>query len=241
MGTHGKRPRTRLLRLAMNGTIGALLIVAGSEAGVVRATATTPKWSVTSSPNRYATPDNSLRGVSCASTHACTAVGKYFNPRTDSFQTLIESRSGSAWAIVPSPNGGTSTNELHGVSCASPSSCTAVGYFLDVNFNRATLIESWSGTAWAIVPSPAPAGWSTLDSVSCVSASSCIAVGSVQNSAVQTLVESWNGSGWSIVPSPNNGTGGSALGAVSCVSSTSCTAVGWSWAGGGPYQTLVES
>ena len=146
----------------------------------------------------------------------------------------------AGWSVVPSANlgPGSSANVLQGVSCASASSCTAVGYYWDNSGVYKTLVESWNGTSWSVVPSPSPGRASSSDElqgVSCASASSCTAVG---YSGYKTLVESWNGTRWSVVPSPNErpASSANALQGVSCASASSCTAVGYSG-----YRTLVES
>ena len=108
-----------------------------------------------------------------------------------------------------------------------------------------TLVESWNGSTWSIIPSPnGPKGSVIISSylfgVSCVSATDCTAVG---DSGAQTLVESWNGSTWSIIASPNTSSGDidNLLG-VSCVSATDCTAVGYAEnISASPIQTLIES
>jgi hypothetical protein len=92
-----------------------------------------------------------------------------------------------------------------------------------------TLIESWNGTSWSIVPNPTVmSGY--LDGVSCVSATACIVAGYDygRSGVPRTLIESWNGASWSIMPSPGGGTGfsGRFLNGVSCISATACTAAG---------------
>jgi len=132
-------------------------------------------------------------------------------------------------SIVPSPNANAINNVLSGVSCASASDCTAVGWHVHTTKGPSrTLIESWNGTTWSIVPSRNPRSISSLNDVSCVSASDCTAVGSDTGAGIasKTLVESWNGTTWTIVPSPNPGPATSGLGSVSCTSATACTAVG---------------
>ncbi len=194
-------------------------------------------WSIIPSPDN-GTYDQGLRGVSCVSGSSCMAVGLY-NTSPEVTQTLIESWDGTSWSIVPSPDNGRYSNLLSGVSCQPTNQCVAVGYS-DTSLNEGqTLVESWNGTSWSIVPSPNDGAYDQgLSAVSCVSGSSCTAVGDYDNqsaSAYQTLVESWNGTRWSIVPSPNNGTGDNGLGGVTCHSTRSCKAVG-------SYgQTLVES
>ena len=63
------------------------------------------------------------------------------------------------------------------VSCASSRSCMAVGSYIDLGMT--TLVESWNGTKWSIVPSPSnpDSHLAFLNGVSCTSSTSCIAVG----------------------------------------------------------------
>jgi hypothetical protein len=110
-----------------------------------------------------------------------------------------------------------------------------------------TLIESWNGVAWSVVPSPDPgtpgSSSNDLEAVSCTSVTSCVAVGGYGNpsSVPQTLVESWNGTAWSVVTSPNPGGSFSGLDGVSCSSATNCVAVGFHGNSLSVPQTLAES
>ena len=130
------------------------------------------------------------------------------------------------------------------VSCVSASACTAVGDDGQGPF-RKTLVESWNGTRWSVVPSPNPAkSHNYLFAVSCVSASACTATGTHGNRDPfrGALVESWNGTTWSVVPSPVKGTAQNQLQGVSCVSATACTAAGhYLNSGPGFPKTLIES
>ena len=195
-------------------------------------------WSIVSSPNTSATQNNDLFGVACVSASDCWAVGDYSNDNSIP-RTLIEHWDGTSWAIVSSPNTGTTDrNFLTGVTCASASECWAVGYYY--NGNIQTLIERWDGTSWAIVSSPNPAPNSYLNDVTCVSASDCWAVGPYYNgSAYQTLIERWDGTSWAIVSSPNPGENNYLKG-VTCVSASECWAVGFYYTGILPVQTLIE-
>jgi hypothetical protein len=179
------------------------------------------------------------------STTSCMAVGFSFNGHlTFALRaTLTESWNGSTWTIVPSPNNGIGDNQLNSVSCVSPTSCIAVGYWTnnDNNGSSRPLIESWDGSTWTKVTNPLPtSNNSQLTGVSCVSATSCQAVGWYFDGVRQTLIESWNGSTWTIVASPNVGIKSNQLTGVSCVSATSCQAVGYRY-NGGVARTLVES
>jgi hypothetical protein len=124
---------------------------------------------------------------------ACTAAGIFTNA-TGGDETLIESWNGATWSIVPSVNQPAASNSLFGVSCVSASACTGVGNYAKTPAGTAkTLIESWNGTKWSIVPSPnKPATNNVLNAVSCLPATGCDAVGSFGFG--KTLVESSNGS-----------------------------------------------
>ena len=189
---------------------------------------------------------NTLIGVSCTSTTDCVAVGSINGDFGQSF-TLVESWNGITWSVVPSPSPSPSPlgrySALRSVSCTGPTNCTAVGYTGDGSGSFQTLIESWNGSAWSIVPSPNPMSASELDAVSCTGSASCVAVGTDGDGTAQlTLVESWNGTAWSVVSSPSPTSVGSSLRGVSCISSTSCVAVGsYSFDSAHPQQTLIES
>jgi len=138
------------------------------------------------------------------------------------------------WSSVATNSGGHKVidNFLYSVSCVSIDSCVAAGWRGTLHFT-ATLIESWNGATWSVVPSPNDTTNDAFEAVSCVSSTFCMAVGSTRR---HSLVESWNGSRWSIVASP--GKNHSVLDAVSCVSTNFCTAAGYR---GQPESSLIES
>ncbi len=115
-----------------------------------------------------------------------------------------------------------------GVSCATGSSCTAVGTAVA----NTTLAESWAGTKWTIEPTPAPdkSTSSNLTSVSCTAATACLAVGSYYSSLGSgwlPLAELWNGSSWTIRPPPTPSDGSNdILSYVQCATVKACMAVG---------------
>lgn len=169
----------------------------------------------------------SLVATSCADATNCFGVGHYTTPG-GTIGTLIERPSGTAWAVVASPNPAGVESDLQGVSCASATDCFGVGRTRVYNGNFRTLIEHWNGTAWSITPSPNNTTQrNELRSVSCVSATSCFAVGLYGGGVPKTLVLHWNGTAWAVVTSPNkSGSGDNELSGVSCASATSCMAVG---------------
>ena len=209
-------------------------------------------WSIVPSPNEGA-HSNFLDNLSCTSTTWCVAAG-YFHNGNGVDQTLVESWDGSTWSIVPTPNVGTGSNTLLGVSCTSTSACTAAGYSVPTSpvipggIHAVTLVESWDGSSWSVVPSPNEGTNSNnFFDVSCVSPTSCVAVGSQyqgkkKKRVSHTLIESWDGTSWSVVASPNYGSTRAInlLLGVSCVASGSCTAVGYHNINTRTY-TLIEA
>jgi hypothetical protein len=153
-------------------------------------------WKVQPTPAPTGATATRLTGISCAQVSACTAVGWYTNGVGDA-ESLAESWNGTTWTIepVPTPNG-SSSSKLNGVSCPSPTACTAVGAA-----GPNVLVEIWNGSTWAIQQAAIPYGAtsSSLNGVSCPIASSssaCTVVGTFTDDAGQhTLAESTSTSG----------------------------------------------
>ena len=169
-------------------------------------------WKIVGVPSPSGGAIADLDAVSCPSASECFAVG---NAETDTATTftdtsLIERWNGTAWSIVPSPNptGANHNVQLSGVSCASTTSCFAVGNATDDGdffFTAKTLVEQWNGTTWSIVASPNPAGAldSELNGVSCTSSTSCFAAGDEGGIfSAGALIEQWDGTSWTISPNP---------------------------------------
>jgi hypothetical protein len=161
-------------------------------------------------------------------------------------QVLAEEWNGLAWSLTAPTEPSGSQALLQGVSCASASACIAVGsLFTSSSGSKQSLAESWDGTTWTVLPTPAPAGatLSQLLGVSCTSSSACIAVGSFSSTnGTATLAESWNGSAWIIEATPNPASAKFALLAgVSCTAGSACTAVGTSGLTSPQETTLAEA
>jgi hypothetical protein len=129
---------------------------------------------------------------------------------------------------------------LNGVSCTSPTACTAIGERHSASGIVHTLAERWDGRTWGIQATPNPSGiqFASLAGVSCTSPSACLATG---GSDLGTLAERWNGTRWSIQPTPNPPGGGNILlTSVACPASSACTAFGFDETGSGQHLTLAE-
>ena len=167
-------------------------------------------------------------GVSCSSATSCTAVGGYGPKSQPGALPFVARWNGTAWTAhtTPMPAGATG-GFLTGVSCTSPSRCTAIGGYDNADGTAVPpFAVRWNGTTWTVQAVNAPDGGS-LDAVSCTSGTSCTAVGSLSNTG---LAEHWNGTNWTVQPTPvpKHGTATFAilLGA-SCLSASYCTAVGY--------------
>jgi hypothetical protein len=156
-----------------------------------------------------------------------------------SSHTLVEHWNGTAWSSQSSPNGGTSANDLTGVSCVSATNCWAVGWYFDAAQSLArNLIEHWDGGAWSVATNLAGSDNSpqqndnALFGVTCLSASYCWAVGNYQQSGqpLRTLIDQYDGTSWSLVSgTPNNAIGNATnnvLRGVGCADTGHCAAVG---------------
>ena len=217
-------------------------------------------WSLQSTPNPSGALVSEFSGapfaggthVSCSSSTACTGVG-FYTTSLGIPSTLAERWNGSEWSVQTTPNAsGATESYLHGVSCPSSTSCTAVGHYKNSSGKNVTLAEHWNGTEWTIQTTPNPSGKEEafLEDVSCSSSTACIAVGLSQdsgNSQGAALSERWNGTEWSIQAMPNpeaehplEETVVTEIRGMSCSSSTACTAVGWFHESAKGYKTLAE-
>jgi len=147
-------------------SIGALVTLAERWDGT--------RWSLVPSPN-LGRSNNELVAVSCASAAACMAVGF---TQGGPGGTLAESWNGTRWSVVRTPSLAGTGSDLNGVSCVSADACTAVGAVSPNGTALSTVIESWNGTRWSVVPTPNPGVTAhALNGVSCPSLGACMAAG----------------------------------------------------------------
>ena len=221
---------------------GQILLMLVVTVGMTPAVALGAGWVIRPNPSPPRDQVSQLSGVSCVSADACIAVGGYVDSRSHEDRPLTERWDGTSWVIQPSPEPSDALRtlgygtSLSGVSCLSPSACTAVGSYLARVGHYVSLAERWDGTSWVVQPTPNPPGafFTGLSAVSCASASACTAVGVYTDSAGNSvpLAERWDGTSWVIEPTPNppgahpreDSTG---LSGVSCVSAGACTGVGF--------------
>jgi hypothetical protein len=191
-------------------------------------------WHLQTSPGK-----GPLAAVSCVSTSFCEAVGA--REGTSGTVPLAETWNGTAWRTqtLPAP-AGASLSSATGVSCASASSCEAVG-----SYNESTAFAArWNGSSWTLQTVPTPAGDSgtILEGVSCPAANTCEATGYQAGSTSSgPLAEVWNGTAWAAQATPlPTGASFGLLAGVSCTSAGGCTAAGYYDNAQGTELTLAE-
>jgi Putative Ig domain len=194
------------------------------------------KWAVVPSP-AASTENYRLVAVTAVSADDVWAVGTAQDTSGD-FQTLTEHWDGTAWSIIPSPNGTGFESELNSAAAVSSTDVWAVG-----DSGSGTLAEQWNGSSWTVVPSPSPGPLSnSLNGLAVVSAADIWAAGeSVNDSGIpSTLIEQWDGTSWTTVTSPSPGSAADLSGASADPVSGQAWAVGNFRAASGAQQTLTE-
>ncbi len=160
----------------------------------------------------------------------CMAVGYYRTGENAVAKSFAEKWTGASWSLLTTANAsGSGSTELNGVSCTSPTACTAVGGYSTTGTNtNLPYAEQWNGSSWTahIPPNQSGSSFTNLAAVSCVTVGSCEAVGQT-GSGSGPFAEGWNGSSWAIQPTPSLTNAFGALNAVSCTTGPTCAAVGY--------------
>jgi subtilisin family serine protease len=148
-------------------------------------------WSLQTLTDPAGAAQSTLLDVSCTkSPSVCTAVGGWKNSGGEQFTLAYRFTGGSTWTLQNTPNPSGATESLfQDVSCATETSCTAVGSSVSGGSTK-TLAEKWNGTSWSIQGTPNPSGstFSSLFGVSCQS-TTCMGVGwSTDGSGVDTTL-----------------------------------------------------
>src|SRR4051794_38899247 len=104
------------------------------------------------------------------------ATSVAFGPRS----AYANTASGGSWTTVATQEPSDYVaGELYDMSCASATSCHAIGVYTDVNGDGHLLIEGYDGTSWKVESHADPAGYGGyyLSDITCLSTTFCVAVG----------------------------------------------------------------
>jgi hypothetical protein len=202
-------------------------------------TVSASNWQFTPSQDPAVHNGLGARGVSCATSTFCMAVGYYLVGANG--YPLIQQWNGSNWTTKTLSVSPQFNFSLDGVSCVSATFCEAVGYTQTSGSSpELPLAMVWNGSSWSTQAVPLPSGQTggQLSSVSCLSATWCLAVGdstpaanSQQGQAGSVM---WNGSQWTNVATAPNPVGpGISPNLYTYFSSVACTSPSWCLAVGG--------
>ncbi|HEY1917582.1 MAG TPA: hypothetical protein VGH27_18590 [Streptosporangiaceae bacterium] len=149
-------------------------------------------WTLMSAPlPAAAIKGGALDAISCPSVADCTAAGLYWPANTLDSYNLAEHWNGSTWVVQSTPSPGTThelADVLTGISCASASSCTAVGTSVARGAVERPVGEYWNGSAWAVQQTAKPKQAVGPEGVSCASATTCTAVGNLATKGDATVL-----------------------------------------------------
>jgi len=183
----GPRRSGKRLRLFRGFAAAIAVIVASAGMGLVpngSAWAGGPTWQVDAAypPSQVA----GFTGVTCPAALDCYVVGG---------GAILKSIDGGlTWMPESVPAG---ILNLHGISCATPSHCVAVG---QTGSAQSVITTSDGGASWN--DANLPAGTLGLTGVSCPSASTCEAVGGSTTMGGQALTSSDGGASWTMATIP---------------------------------------
>ena len=179
-----------------------------------------------------------LTAVSCASPSDCTAVAN----SSEGGVALMTTDGGTSWSSQTLPTASVTgqtvpygSGSLTAVSCASPSDCVTVGYYVyNGTFTGIALTTTDGGATWT--RQSVPYGSGLVTAVSCAAPSDCVAVGFDSVDTIEgpasvgvALTSRDGGTTWTSQRLP---AGVADLSDVSCASSSDCMAAGYGSSGG---------
>lgn len=179
-------------------------------------------WSVQKSTDPVGAAKASLASLSCTASTVCQAVGSY--QVGGGINTLAERWNGKTWSLEKTVNEkGASVSNLLDVSCATPTSCEAVGAYKKGSASG-FLIEGWNGKSWAAQKASIPST-SSLSAISCPAAGVCTAVGETDGTLLAVALSHGT---WRRQSVPGvRGSPFEGLQAVACHSVGACEATGF--------------
>jgi hypothetical protein len=216
-----------------------VLIFVAIASLTVTATSCAAVWEEESAPLPSGGTQGELRGISCFSSSACTAVGHYWNGSI--WGAMGDEWKGTSWAsasVVANP--GSKNGDLWSVSCFSATRCMAAGAYGSEEGGKGvghTLTEASNKGTWTHVTSANSGEAPELLGISCLSLEYCVSTGHHSESGNPGIMaEEWEGTGWKLM-SPIENPGGQKNGklwSVICTVESSCRAAGnWGTEPGG--------
>ena len=208
------------------GTQMSCLAAGTTTSGVAADTLTTSGFVSEATPAIPTVDLVQIQGVACMPVGACVEVGGVNATATPNPRPLAEVRTGTTWSVnaptLAGAPGAIAGTGFSAVSCATASSCMAVGQ------DGGPLAEQLSHGRWRSVSLPAVTGarQQPLTGVACPAAGVCEAIGSSLGLlGSEPLAERYSGGRFVLQPSLPMGAD-TAYNGISCPSTSSCLAVG---------------
>jgi outer membrane protein OmpA-like peptidoglycan-associated protein len=189
-----------------------------------------------------------VNSVSCTANGLCVAGGQYTDG-SNNRQAFVSVYNGSTWTdqeLAGSINVGFNA-AINSVSCASNTSCVAIGSYSSGISNFQAFVSVYNGNTWVdqeVAGSLNVGNDAGLNSVSCASSTSCVAGGIYLdvNNHYQAFVSVYNGNTWvdqEVAELLNLGNY-AWITSLSCTSSTSCVLGGFYIDGSNHRQAFVS-
>lgn len=161
-----------------------------------------------------------IAGISCPATGQCIAVGSSYD-RHDVFHPLIERLLNGAWSLDTWAGGGATI--LRAVSCATVSSCVAVGE--NGGHPTAAVLRNGQWTASPLTP-PSGQSFEFFTGLDCVTATACTAIGvGFAGNSYHPMAAVLGSGRWSMSALPEPMDAGGLTGQISCIHADACVAV----------------
>lgn len=190
-------------------------------------------WTVLPSPSASEGGSVVLDDVVCPSVDDCMVVGD-FSSSSGSLEPLVWIWGGTSWKSTPFPlRRGDKFGYLGGVSCASATSCMAVGAAYDSSIEASQLTAAiWNGTSWRADSPPGASSGSDGASVSCRQMVGCVVVSDTSDGTAVSAY-SWNGTDWSVHAMPRpEAVQVVGINSLACPADNFCVAVGFALSAG---------
>ena len=218
-------------------------------------------WTLANAPVSAAvgtTPQDRWEGLSCPDAGDCDAAAVLDglpapcdtaagcgNP-----VAIVDTLADGVWSSADTPMPSTASTatpfaEFSSISCASSTSCTAVGWFVDTANVVEPFAETLAAGSWSGSELPLPEGGTNagMDSVSCPDTSTCVAVGEYTDDHMDLPdVETLSDGVWTQAtpPDPVDAVEQVGLNSIDCTSDVECVAVGSYEVSGGSLPMIDE-
>jgi hypothetical protein len=198
------------------------------------------EFSIISLKNPAGSTWSSLNDVSCATDTFCVTVGQagtstktargvtyYSHGTAYTWNGSSSSTAGRLVPLHPPAPAGARYSELTGLSCASTTTCMAVGNYISPARKWRTYAALWNNGTWQLQSTPSAASETNtrFEGVACPTVTLCMAVGDAYRPGSRPFAALWSGGTWAMSSTAAASRAGFA--SDTCASASDCVATGW--------------